>query len=84
MESSNNETDIKICEEEPSIYFDRAKVEAEKTELLDSYPCICFKSSFGIGRNGVSEVVFNEQFLEEINYPFDIFASTILQDGIPQ
>jgi len=51
---------------------------------LEDYPCIFLKSGAIEGKPGISEIVLNEEFMKEVGYPLDIFASQVLEEGIPQ
>ncbi len=55
-----------------------------ENELLENYPCIFLKSGSIEGKPGISEIVLNEEFMKEVGYPLDIFASQVLEEGIPQ
>jgi len=55
-----------------------------KERLFEENPCFLIKFGNKNGREGISEIVYNQALIHELGYTFDTFASTILQDGIPQ
>ena len=60
--------------------------EAEKkiSRLFEKYPCIVFNSSKQSSSSKLKEICFNEQYLSELGYSLETFASTVLQEGLPK
>lgn len=61
-----------------------SKVDTRKTKLMENHPSICFTSVLNGQNDGLTEISINQKFLSEIGYSTDSFASTVLQEGIPQ
>jgi len=62
----------------------KPEFEEDQRKLLEKYPCILLKSALNHGRPGITEIIFTEKLVSELEYRLDEFASTILENGIPQ
>jgi len=51
---------------------------------LELFPCVLLKSGLNYEKPGIKEIIFTEKLIQELEYPLDEFASTILENGIPQ
>jgi len=60
------------------------KTEKKLSRLLKEYPCIYFISCSGRNNQGMGEICFNEQYLNEIGFSVESFATTVLQEGVPR
>ena len=62
---------------------------AETTErkmsmFFKEYPCLCFIRDEERDYSGIKEICFNEQYINELGYSLESFATTVLQEGIPR
>jgi len=53
-------------------------------KLFEKYPCINFTSTTEKNSAKIKGMVFNEQYLQELGYSLESFATTILQEGFPR
>jgi len=60
------------------------ELEEEQKNLLANNSCIMVRSNLEVGKPRVSELLFTEKFIKEVEHSVDSFVSSILQDGIPQ
>lgn len=58
--------------------------EDKTNEFFQRYPTINFKATLSDGHMHLSEIVFNDKYLEGLGYSIDTFAVTTLRDGMPQ
>ena len=65
-------------------YKIRPEFHKMQNELLNEFPCIFLKSGSIEGKPGISEIILNEDFMKEAGYPLEMFASQVLEEGIPQ
>jgi len=52
--------------------------------LFQIHPCLMFVSSHSKEDSKLTQISFNETYVEELGYSLEGFASTILQEGLPQ
>jgi len=58
--------------------------EKKLARLFKDYPCICYPASTDKDNLGARDISFNEQYLKELGYSIETFATTVLQGGIPR
>lgn len=61
-----------------------AKTVQMRQNLNKIFPCVEIKSSIKDGQMQVSEVIYNEKFLNEVGHGIDTFPTTIFQEGLPR
>jgi len=55
-----------------------------KKQLFEYYPCLHMKFRLKKHENQLSEIIYNERFVNEIGYTLETFAVIVQQEGIPQ
>ena len=71
-------------EQKDTVNEENDLLEKKKNKLMESHPSICITSRLRRQNDDITEVSVNQKFLTEIGYTPDSFASTVLQEGIPQ
>jgi len=66
-------------------FVDMAEVmEKKKMKLMETLPSICFTSHVKSLDDCSLEISATQKFLLELGYSIDAFASTVIQEGLPQ
>jgi hypothetical protein len=66
-------------------FVDSAEVmEKKKAKIMESSPSICFTSHVKSQEESTIEISATQKFLLELGYSIDAFASTVIQEGLPQ
>jgi len=55
-----------------------------RQNLNKIFPCIEVKSQIKDGRFQITELIYNEKFLNEIGHSLESFSSSIFQEGLPR
>ena len=55
-----------------------------KKELFERFPCVHLKFRLRDHQNQLSEIIFSEDLITSMGYCVESFASTVLEEGLPQ
>jgi len=66
-------------------FVDMAEVMGKKkAKIMEASPSICFTSHVKSQEESMIEISATQKFLLELGYSIDAFASTVIQEGLPQ
>lgn len=54
-----------------------------RENVINTYPCLFFKSQLINGEIRLTEISYSEKYLKDLGYDIEDFSATVFQEGLP-